>query len=200
VGRAAFDVGYDSLSGFQDAFRQYFGASPTDLEGATVLEVSRVPSPLGPMLAVASPEALVLLDFVDRRALPTQVQRIRERMQAVFVPGRPPLVDRAETELAEYFAGKRRHFDLPTAQPGTGFQHEVWAALADIPYGETRSYGSLARDLGRPTAVRAVGRANGHNALAIVVPCHRVVGAGGKLTGYGGGLWRKQRLLDLERS
>ena len=198
VGRAAFEAGYDSLSGFQDAFRQYFGTTPTDLEGSLVIEVSRVPTPLGPMLAAASSTELVLLDFVDRRALPTQVHRIRERMGAVFVPGRNRLIDQAAQELSEYFSEGRRDFSSPLAMPGTDFQQDVWRALLEIPYGQTRSYGELARALGRPGAQRAVGLANGHNALAIVVPCHRVVGAGGKLVGYGGGLWRKQRLLELE--
>jgi AraC family transcriptional regulator of adaptative response/methylated-DNA-[protein]-cysteine methyltransferase len=151
------------------------------------------------MLVGASSEALVLLEFVDRRALPTQVRRIRKGMNAVFVPGANALVEATQRELSQYFAGERKTFSVPVAMPGTGFQRDVWDALCEIPYGETRSYGELARALGRPTAVRAVGRANGLNALAIVVPCHRVVGADGKLVGYGGGLWRKQRLLDVER-
>jgi len=200
VGRAAFEAGYDSLSGFQEAFRQYFGAAPTDLDGATVIEVSRFVTPLGPMLAGATGDQLALLEFVDRRALPTQVRRIRKGLGAVFVPGRNALVDRAAHQVLEYFEGERRDFDLPLAMPGSGFQREVWDALLEIPYGQTRSYGDMARSLGRPSAVRAVGRANGLNALAIVVPCHRVVGADGRLVGYGGGLWRKQRLLEIERA
>jgi len=200
VGRAAFDAGYDSLSGFQEAFRQYFGAPPTALDGATVIDVDRVSTPLGPMLLGASSDALLLAEFVDRRALPTQVRRIRERMGAVFAPGRNPMVDRAELQIGEYFEGARRGFDLPVTMPGSEFQRDVWGALREIPFGETRSYADVARAVGRPTAVRAVGRANGLNALAIVVPCHRVVGSDGKLVGYGGGLWRKQRLLEIETS
>jgi len=199
VGRAAFDAGYDSLSGFQDAFRRYFGAPPTRLEGTAVVKVWRVPTPLGPMLAGATDEALVLLEFVDRRMLPTQVRRLRQRMGAVFVPDRNHVTERVEGELDAYFAGELRDFGVACGPVGTPFQREVWRALSDIPYGETRSYGELAREVGRPRAVRAVGRANGMNALAIVVPCHRVVGADGNLVGYGGGLWRKQRLLDFER-
>ncbi|MGD8289828.1 MAG: trifunctional transcriptional activator/DNA repair protein Ada/methylated-DNA--[protein]-cysteine S-methyltransferase [Gemmatimonadota bacterium] len=200
VGRAAFDAGYDSLSGFQEAFRQYFGAAPTDLDGATVIRVSRVPTPLGPMLAGASEDSLVMLEFVDRRALSTQVRRIRERMGAVFVPGHDPRIATVAEDLSEYFEGRGREFRGSVEMPGTDFQRDVWGALREIPYGETRSYADVARAVGRPTAVRAVGRANGLNALAIVVPCHRVVGADGKLVGYGGGLWRKQRLLELERA
>ena len=200
VSRAAFEAGYDSLSGFQEAFRQYFGAAPTDLGDATVIEVSRVPTPLGPMLAGATPEHLVLLEFVDRRALPAQVKRIHQRMAAVFVPGLNPVITRTAEDLAQYFGRETKDFRAEVAMPGTSFQREVWQALREIPYGETRSYGELARAVGRPTAVRAVGRANGLNALAVVVPCHRVVGADGALVGYGGGLWRKRRLLEVERA
>jgi AraC family transcriptional regulator, regulatory protein of adaptative response / methylated-DNA-[protein]-cysteine methyltransferase len=200
VGRAAFEAGYDSLSGFQDAFRRYFGATPTDLDGATVVTVGRIPTPLGPMLAGATEDELVLLEFVDRRMLPNQVGRLRTRLRAVFVPDRNQVVEPAERELQAYFAGALADFTVPFDTIGTPFQREVWGALGGIPYGETRSYADLARAVGRPTAVRAVGRANGMNALAIVVPCHRVVGSDGKLVGYGGGLWRKRRLLDLERA
>jgi AraC family transcriptional regulator of adaptative response/methylated-DNA-[protein]-cysteine methyltransferase len=199
VSDAAFGVGYDSLSGFQEAFRRYFGDNPKSLEDATVVRVDRIATPLGPMLVGATDRALCLLEFVDRRMLPTQVRRIRKRLRAVFVPDRNGIIDVVEREVERYFAGELRAFDAPIALAGTDFQRDVWAELRAIPYGETRSYAELAARLGRPAAVRAVGRANGMNALAIVVPCHRVVGADGKLVGYGGGLWRKQRLLDLER-
>jgi methylated-DNA-[protein]-cysteine S-methyltransferase len=104
----------------------------------------------------------------------------------------------AERQLAEYFGGWRTSFDLPAKAPGTPFQRQVWAALQEIPYGHTMSYGELAQRLGNPKAVRAAGSANGHNPIAIVVPCHRVIGASGSLTGYGGGLERKKFLLELE--
>jgi methylated-DNA-[protein]-cysteine S-methyltransferase len=105
----------------------------------------------------------------------------------------------AREQLAAYFAGERTDFDLPVTATGTPFQHEVWQALTEIPYGTTWSYGELARHIGKPAAVRAVGLANGRNHVSIVVPCHRVVGANGSLTGYGGGIERKRFLLDLER-
>jgi AraC family transcriptional regulator of adaptative response/methylated-DNA-[protein]-cysteine methyltransferase len=200
VSRAAFEVGYDSLSGFQEAFRRYFGDSPTKLDGAVVARVCRVSTPLGPMLVGATDEAVCLLEFVDRRMLPTQIDRIRRRLGAVFVPDRSELIDRVESDIDAYFAGELRDFALPVALCGTAFQEHVWAALREIPYGETRSYSDLAKLVGRPRAVRAVGRANGMNALAVIVPCHRVVGADGKLVGYGGGVWRKRRLLELERA
>jgi AraC family transcriptional regulator of adaptative response/methylated-DNA-[protein]-cysteine methyltransferase len=199
VGRAAIDAGYDSLSGFQEAFRQYFGAAPTDLDGAAVVKVTRIATPLGPMLVGATDSALVLLEFADRRQLATQVRRIGRGLGAVWVPEPSPVVDRAATELEEYFAGTRREFTLALHPVGSDFERTVWSALREIPYGETRSYADVARRIGRPSAVRAVGRANGMNALAIVVPCHRVVGADGRLVGYGGGLWRKERLLAGER-
>ncbi|MHB8055173.1 MAG: methylated-DNA--[protein]-cysteine S-methyltransferase [Candidatus Aminicenantales bacterium] len=102
-------------------------------------------------------------------------------------------------QLGEYFAGKRRVFDLPLDLNGTPFQREVWGALQKVPFGETTSYGEIARRIGRPAAVRAVGAANGRNPVSIIVPCHRIVGADGRLTGYGGGLWRKEWLLRHER-
>ena len=170
VSRAAFDAGYDSLSGFQAAFRQYFGSSPTELEGATVVRIRRITTPLGPMLVGATDDALCLLEFVDRRALPTQVARIRKGLGAVFVPDRNPIVDRTALEVESYFAGMLEAFSVPTTAPGTDFQKTVWRALAEIPYGETRSYAELAHGIGRASAVRAVGSANGMNALAINRP------------------------------
>ncbi len=199
VTRAAFESGYDSLSGFHEAFRRYFGTSPTETSGQTIVRVSRIATPLGPMLVGASDQALYLLEFVDRRALANQIARIRRRLDAAFVPGTNPVVEAVTEQLGEYFARIRTRFDVPLAPAGTPFQNEVWEGLMRIPAGETRSYGELAIEIGRPGAVRAVGKANGDNALAIIIPCHRVVGADGKMVGYGGGVWRKKRLLELER-
>ena len=198
VTRAAFDSGYGSLSGFQEAFQRYFGASPTNVGSSTVVRVDRLTTPLGPMLVAATDEHLCLLEFVDRRLLPTQVQRLRRRLGAVFVPDRNDIIQQTETEIADYFRGERQDFGVPILTPGTDFQQQVWAALTRIPYGQTVSYSDLAATVGRPAAVRAVGTTNGLNALAIIVPCHRVIGVDGKLVGYGGGLWRKKRLLELE--
>ncbi len=201
VGRAAVEAGFDSLSGFQEAFQQQFGASPrAALDGARVIRVTRTATPLGPMLIGSTDDALVLLEFVDRRQLAAQIRRIGQRLGAVFVPDGSEVIRRAEVQLGEYFAGGRRTFDLPLQLVGSGFENDVWNALLEIPFGETRSYAEIARRVGRGTAVRAVGRANGMNAVAVVVPCHRVVGSDGRLVGYGGGLWRKERLLELERA
>ncbi|MDX1492727.1 MAG: methylated-DNA--[protein]-cysteine S-methyltransferase [Longimicrobiales bacterium] len=200
VSRAAFEVGYDSLSGFQTAFRRYFGEPPTSVESATVAHVSRIATPLGAMLVAASEEAVHLLEFANRRGLPGQVRRLARSSGLLFAPGIGEWTGRVEEQLQEYFAGRRRSFDLPVALAGTDFQRAVWERLCSIPFGETRSYAEIAEAVGRPAAVRAVGSANGANALAIVVPCHRVVRADGSLSGYGGGVWRKRRLLELERA
>ncbi len=200
VSRAAFEVGYDSLSGFQEAFRRYFGDAPTSVGAATVAHVSRIATPLGPMLAATSDDAVHLVEFIDRRGLQAQVKRVGLRSGLVFAPGSTPVSDALERQLAEYFAGTRRTFDLPLRPAGSDFQEAVWDALRAIPYGETRSYADIAESVGRPGAVRAVGTANGANALAVIIPCHRVVRADGSLSGYGGGVWRKRRLLELEQA
>jgi AraC family transcriptional regulator of adaptative response/methylated-DNA-[protein]-cysteine methyltransferase len=198
VSRAAYAQGYDSLSGFQEAFRKLLGAPPTELLDARTVRVTRILTPLGPMLVGATDESLCLLEFIDRRMLETQLKRLRDRLGAVLIPGSNPATRTMEEELAAYFARDLSEFSLPLETPGTEFQRTVWEALRDIPYGTTASYGDVARNIGRPTAVRAVARANGDNRIAIVIPCHRVIGSDGTLTGYGGGLWRKRRLLELE--
>ena len=198
VSRAAYSQGYDSLSGFQDAFRKLLGASPTDLRDAPVVRVARILTPLGPMLVGGTDDSLCLLEFIDRRMLETQLKRLRERLGAALVPGSNPVTRAAEREIDAYFNGDLRDFTIPLVAPGTEFQQTVWTALREIPFGTTASYADVASRIGRPTAVRAVARANGDNRIAIVIPCHRVIGSDGTLTGYGGGLWRKRRLLELE--
>jgi O-6-methylguanine DNA methyltransferase len=140
----------------------------------------------------------VLLEFADRRMVPTQIRRLQKRLRCLFVPGETAVLERTRRQLGEYFQRERTAFEVPLHAPGTDFQETVWAHLRAIPPGETRSYADVARAIGRPSAVRAVARANGANRIAILIPCHRVIGSDGALTGYGGGLWRKQRLLELE--
>jgi methylated-DNA-[protein]-cysteine S-methyltransferase len=149
-----------------------------------------VDSPLGPLTLRAEDGVLSGLYMTEHRHGPAS-----DALGARDDAGLPAVRE----QLAAYFAGSLRVFDLPLAMCGTAFQQRVWAALREIPYGETTSYGQLAAAIGRPSAVRAVGLANGRNPVSIVVPCHRVVGAGGALTGYGGGVERKRALLDLER-
>lgn len=158
-----------------------------------------IDSPVGPLLAGATQHALVLLEFSERRILEEQLLTVGRRLAAPLVPGSNTMLCRLREQLADYFAGRRRQFDLPLKYPGTAFQEKVWSALLTIPYGQTWSYLQLARTIGDAKASRAVGTANGLNRIAIVIPCHRVINANGELGGYGGGLWRKQILLDLER-
>ena len=162
------------------------------------LVCAEVGTPLGPMVAMAEVRGLVMLEFADRPALPAEVEELRTRYGYVAGPGRNGHIDCVERELAAYFAGELRAFTVPVVAPGTGFQTQVWTALREIPYGTTTSYGELARQIGVPGAVRAVGRANGQNRMSVVIPCHRVIGADGSLTGYGGGQRRKAFLLKLE--
>jgi AraC family transcriptional regulator of adaptative response/methylated-DNA-[protein]-cysteine methyltransferase len=195
---AAFDSGYESLSGFTESFKRATGFAPTHSPNGGLVAMTRVQTPLGPMLAGAVPDGICLLEFVDRRMVETQLQRLGRRLRAELVPGASPHFDALQRQLDEYFAGGRRRFELPLALAGTPFQRRVWAALQEIPYGTTRSYAEQAAAIGAPRAVRAVARANGDNPVALIVPCHRVIGRDGTLVGYGGGLWRKRYLLDLE--
>ena len=199
VSQAAFRAGYDSLSGFNDAFRRLLGEAPTALTDAKVVTVTRIPTPLGPMVAGAVDDALCLLEFADRRMIETQIVRLRRRLNCVFVPGSSALFTELTGELERYFRGGLTEFSVPLLTPGTAFQRLVWSHLRAIPSGTTRTYGEVAAEIGRPNAVRAVARANGDNRIAILIPCHRVIGSDGKLTGYGGGLWRKRRLLEIEQ-
>lgn len=195
----AYRNGFESLSGFNEAVQRLAGESPGRARDTMVVRLTRIPTPLGPMLAGATDDALCLLEFADRRMLETQLRRIRGQLDAVLVPGETDVTRHVADELDRYFAGELTAFTVPVATSGTPFQEQVWEELRTIPYGQTRSYGEQARRIGRPDAVRAVARANGDNRIAVVIPCHRVIGADGKLTGYGGGLWRKKRLLELER-
>jgi AraC family transcriptional regulator of adaptative response/methylated-DNA-[protein]-cysteine methyltransferase len=199
VTHAAFESGYDSLSGFNDAFRQLVGASPAASRDAEPVLLTRLLTPLGPMIAGATEAGLCLLEFSDRRMLELQLRRAGKLFRGPLAPGRNAVLDRIDDELGRYFEGELNAFTVPLVTPGSEFQVMVWRALQTIPYGETRSYADQARTVGRPAAVRAVARANGDNRIAIVIPCHRVIGADGQLTGYGGGLWRKRWLLDLEQ-
>jgi AraC family transcriptional regulator of adaptative response/methylated-DNA-[protein]-cysteine methyltransferase len=199
VTNVAMESGFESESGFRTAFSRVFGAAPRAAASGDAILLDWVPSPVGPLVLGASQDGLCLLEFSDRRMLEAQFDTLSRRFGVPLVPGRNRWIEAARTQLAEYFRGERRDFDLPLDIRGTPFQEQVWRALLEIPYGQTWSYRDLAKRIGTPTATRAVGTANGRNRLAIVIPCHRVVNADGKLGGYGGGLWRKQYLLDLER-
>jgi AraC family transcriptional regulator of adaptative response/methylated-DNA-[protein]-cysteine methyltransferase len=198
----ALGTGWDSHSGFRDAFTRTFGAAPgaarTQPDSAVI--VSTIDTPLGPMVAGATDEGLCLLEFTDRRMLEAQMRRLQSLLKQPLLPGDSPFLAQAREELARYFDKKLDAFTVPLVFKGTPFEERVWQELCRIPYGETLSYAALATKVGSPGAQRAVGRANGMNRVAIVIPCHRVVNSDGKLGGYGGGLWRKHWLLELERS
>jgi len=196
---AGLDAGFESDSGFREAFARVFGDTPGRARGASLLTATWIETPLGPMLAIAGDAGLELLEFVDRRALETELKELRRTLKGAIVPGEHPILRQTKQQLDEYFAGSRRTFDLPLTHRGSDFQLAAWRALCEIPYGETRSYSDMARRVGSPGAVRAIGRVNGQNRIAIVVPCHRVIRADGSLCGYGGGRWRKQWLLDHEK-
>jgi AraC family transcriptional regulator of adaptative response/methylated-DNA-[protein]-cysteine methyltransferase len=194
---AQLAAGYESGSGFRDAITALVGRPPVQSRTAPMLAACWIETPIGPMLAVVGDDGLQLLEFAERRALPGELARLQRHRTVAF--GEHAVANRVRQRLAEYFAGRCEALDdVPVAPAGSAFEAAVWSALRRIPAGETRSYGDLARSLGRPTAARAVARANGANQVALVVPCHRVIGADGALTGYGGKLWRKQWLLEHE--
>ena len=151
------------------------------------------------MVVAATENAICLLEFADRQILETQLKRVQKAYRTVFAPGTNDLIEALEFELKEYFAGDRKEFTVPVDAPGTEFQMQVWKRLQKIPFGNTISYARLASDIGNPGAQRAVGRANGDNRFAIIIPCHRVIRSDGTLSGYGGGVWRKQWLLIHEQ-
>lgn len=169
-----------------------------------MVHLSEIDTPLGPMVAGVTETALCLLEFKDRPMLPLQKERLARQLDSELVaiaadaaPG--DMLRRVQQQLRAYFSGTSLTFDLPLHFSGTAFQQKVWRELIRIPAGETRSYAAQAIAIGKPEAVRAVARANGDNKMAIVVPCHRVIGSDGSLTGYGGGLRRKRWLLSHEQ-
>jgi AraC family transcriptional regulator of adaptative response/methylated-DNA-[protein]-cysteine methyltransferase len=165
---------------------------------AAEIVYGRLPSPLGEMLAGATEEGVCFLDWPDDGGMASIVDRVTKRYRSPLRRGDHAMLQRLRQELAAYLAGELKMFTVPLDTMGTEFEQRVWRQLCRIPYGQTKTYGEIARALGRPGASRAVGRANGANCVPIIIPCHRVIAAGGKLGGYGGGLHRKKYLLHLE--
>jgi AraC family transcriptional regulator of adaptative response/methylated-DNA-[protein]-cysteine methyltransferase len=199
VTSTAFDSGYDSLSGFHQAFSDTTGFSPSQSRNQSLVNITRLSTPLGQMYAGASEQGLCLLEFIDRKMIDEQIAQLQKQLKARFVTGVNQHLTALEKQLAEYFAGKRRKFDIPLDVRGSEFQQKAWQALQQIPYGETRSYQQQAVAIGNEKAVRAIASANAKNRIAIVIPCHRVIAKDGGLAGFGGGVWRKKYLLDLEK-
>lgn len=196
---AQLDAGYDSPSAFRKAFSKLLGVAPSELAKEGLLKATWLETPLGNMIAVSDKKALHLLEFADRRALPTELKRLMKTTKGQIGIGRFEIIGQLAEELDRFFSMQSADFKTPLVMHGTAFTKEVWQQLRKIRAGQTTSYHQLAMEMGRPTATRAVARANGANQIAILIPCHRVIGANGDLTGYGGGLWRKQKLIELER-
>lgn len=196
---AQLEAGFESASAFRTAFAKMLGLKPSAFTNTALLRADWFQTSLGPMIGVADNTHLHLLEFADRRALPAELKRLFKTTVDGIGLGRTAPLSQAKSELEAYFSGQSANFKTPMAPAGTPFTKSVWDALQLIPAGQTRSYSELARDIGKPDATRAVARANGANQIAVLIPCHRVLGADGGLTGYGGGLWRKRKLIDLER-
>src|SRR6266705_1137696 len=199
VAEARNGSGFESESGFREAFTKIFGESPTHVKTRAPLFAERINTPLGAMIATADDEGLRLLEFVDRRAMERELSILRNRLRTNVVPGEHKHLDAVRSQLANYFSGKNLRFNVPLAPVGSPFQLRAWELLRSIPVGETRSYSWMAKKLGDVEMRRAVGRANGENMMCIIIPCHRVIRADGTLCGYGGGSWRKKWLLDHEQ-
>ncbi|EPL9570162.1 bifunctional transcriptional activator/DNA repair enzyme AdaA [Providencia rettgeri] len=200
-GRTATDValdnGYESLSGFGYTYKRITGTAPT--QHSQVIMIHRFTTPLGPMFVCATEHGVCLLEFTDRRMLETEFRDLQRLLKARIISGENDHTRQAEKEINEYFSGARQKFDLCLITPGSDFQRSVWQALCSIPYGQTSYYQALSEQIGNIKAVRAVAAANGANRIAIVVPCHRITGKDGSMTGYGGGIARKEWLIEHER-
>jgi AraC family transcriptional regulator of adaptative response/methylated-DNA-[protein]-cysteine methyltransferase len=194
-----FNHGYESHSGFREAFMRIFGQAPGQSRGDDCVVTALHDSPVGSLIIGATQAGVCLLEFPNEDRLNDQVKSLQKAMGMAVVPGENVHIEHAREELDRYFRGELKNFTVPIVVRGTTFQEQVWGRLLKIPYGETRSYADIAQEIGQPTAMRAVGMTNGMNRVAIVIPCHRVVNKGGALGGYGGGLWRKKYLLNLEQ-
>jgi AraC family transcriptional regulator of adaptative response/methylated-DNA-[protein]-cysteine methyltransferase len=166
----------------------------------STLTSSLLETPLGTMIAIADEQSLYLLEFVDCRGLDREIEKLCLAKTATIVTGTTTPIESIKKELAAYFKGSLQKFTTPIHMMGTPFQQSVWKALQNIPYGHTKSYGEQAKIIGNKSAFRAVANANGANQLAIIIPCHRVINGNGKLGGYGGGINRKQWLLNFEKA
>ena len=196
----AYDSGFESLSGFNESFKTIFGVSPKNSKTQKIIDLKRIETPIGTMYAAATAEGICMLEFTDRKMLETEFKDLAKSLNAIIIQGENPHFIPLEKELAEYFLGKRTEFTVPLSPVGTDFQKSVWKILMKIPYGETWNYKKQSEVLGDAKKVRAVANANGMNKISILIPCHRVIGSNGTLTGYGGGIWRKQKLLELEKA
>lgn len=199
VMNSAFDCGYESLSGFGYTYKKIMKSAPSlNIDNGIIL-INRLTTPLGPMFICATDKGICLLEFVDRRMLETEFKQLQALLNSQIIFGENNHILQAKKEINEYFQGVRKQFSVKLHTPGTGFQRSVWGMLQQIPYGQLTTYKQQAEKIDNPQAVRAVANANGFNRVAIIVPCHRVIGTNGNLTGYGGGLARKRWLIEHEK-
>lgn len=189
---------YQILINGDNSFTGLFPPDGSNIDGS-IITLARMATPLGPMVAGAIVDGICLLEFADKSMPETQFARLKRLFHAKLLPGMCAHLSMLSRELELYFQGRLYEFKVPLIIAGTEFQKKVWRALQTIPYGQTRSYKQQANMIGQPKAVRAVGRANGSNLISIIIPCHRVIGENSQLIGYGGGLWRKRFLIDLEQ-
>ena len=197
---SAFASGYNSLSGFGYTFKKITGLKPEEAKQKKFILMTKLSTPLGPMFACSTHKGICLLEFTDRRMLESEFQEVQQRLNAPIVLGENAHLKQLKIEMKEYFAKERKTFDVALDTPTTAFRQHVWDKLIEVPFGKTISYKEQAINLGNEKAVRAVANANGNNRIAIVIPCHRVIGSDGSLTGYAGGLDRKKWLLQHEGS
>lgn len=193
------ESGYESSSGFRDAFAKIFEKIPSQSLNMNILTAAWIDTKLGSMVAISDEHSLYLLEFVDRRGLEREIERLRKKTKSVIIPGTSQPIRSITLELESYFSGEGLCFTTPVKLIGSDFQRKVWQSLQKISPGETYSYAELAASVGNPTAYRAVARANGLNQLALIIPCHRIINSNGELGGYGGGLTRKQWLINHEK-
>lgn len=192
-------AGFNSYSGFDAAFSRTFGQTARPSDENACIRMTMIETPIGPMVAAANNEGVCLLEFADRRGLEASYNDMRKRFAAAVLPGENKILKQLREELGLYFAGELRRFTVSVFVRGTEFQEKVWGELRKIPHGQTASYEEIAERVGNFRAVRAVARANGTNRICILIPCHRVIAKDGTLSGYGGGVWRKRLLLELEK-
>ncbi len=197
---AAFESGYESLSGFNESYRSLFGESASKSKNRTVINVLRFSSPIGSIIACATQKGLCFLGFIGQKKIEKQFDEIQKQFNAIILPGRNIHLTNVKKEITEYFDGKRKTFSVSLDIVGTDFRKIVWNELLNIPYGETVSYKEQAIAIHNVKAVRAVASANGANKISIIIPCHRVIGSNGSLTGYAGGLHKKSWLLNFEKN
>ena len=175
-------------------------AETSSADKVATIYVSEITTPLGAMLAGTTARGVCLLEFTNRIRLEKEFSDLQKMLNAVMLPGKNQYSNQLEKELSEYFAGKRKTFSVPLDMPGSEFSQSVWKTLLDIPYGKTCSYKEQAERMNNPKAIRAIAATNGRNRLAIIVPCHRVIGSDGSMTGYAAGVERKKWLLNFERN